>query len=281
VRCLLVWLFLIGFSLAIARADTIVVVVYDKNGLAVAADSWGKNEQTGSVSDHACKILPLGESMFFAAATHDLPAPEGSGSTVQGATWIYTEAQVAFNQLRLKSGEDSDGVSVEAVAQHWKQAIQEVLEETFATQPESFVQMPRDGYLLRGVFGGVDPTGGISLVVVSVKPKKAPAFEVMLEHLTPGSKLDYLALGRSEVVREFLERQTERARNEASQQQSELAQLDAGTQMARRAARLVDLTIGMQPPELPTVAGPIDILQLRPDSKLNWVQQKESCSAHE
>jgi len=274
-RRFVILLLLLGFSLATAPADTIIVVVYDKNGLAVAADSWEKNEQSTGL---ACKILPLGENMFFAAATQSLPAPEGSGDPGKEAAWIYSEAQVAFNQSRLPVGNDSEEDPVEAVAQRWKQAIQEVLEETFAAQPESFVQMPRDGYLLRGVFGGVQQSGEIALVVVSVRPKKAPRFEVVLEHLAPGSNLGYLALGKSEVAREFLEMQTERARMEAAQQESELGRSDANP-LAMRAARLVDLTIGLQPPEQSTVSGPIDILQLRHNGEIEWLQRKETCSS--
>jgi len=276
------WFFvlsLIFFNIGDAIADAVIVVVYNRNGLAVAADSREPDAGTGGTSDHACKILPLGNNMFFAAAAHSLPAPEGSGGAGKEAAWIYGEAQVAFRQWQTQGSKLEDQTAVEAVAENWKRAIQEVLEETFAAQPESFVQMPRDGYLLRGVFGGLDETGQLTLVVVSVKPQKAPSFEVLLEHLTPGAKLDYVVLGKTDVVREFLEMQTERARMEAAQQEREVSSLDPDAQLARRAARLVDLTIGMQPTEQSIIGGPIDILQMRAKGQLGWLQRKESCIA--
>jgi hypothetical protein len=262
-----------------AMADAVIVVVYDKNGLAVAAESRQGDGEASGTSDRACKILPLGDKMFFAAAAHSLPAPEGGAAAGSESAWIYGEAQVAFHQWQTQGGKVEDQTSVEAVAENWKRAIQEVLEDTFTAQPESFVQMPRDGYLLRGVFGGLDENGDIALIVVSVKPQKPPSFEVFLEHLTPGSKLDYVVLGKSDIAREFLELQTARARSEAAQQESELASVDADAQLARRAARLVDLTIGMQPPDQSTIGGPIDILQMRAGGQIDWLQRKESCTS--
>ena len=275
------WFFVLSiifFNVGDAMADAIIVVVYNRTGLAVAADSREPDAGTGA-ADRACKILPLSDNMFFAAAGHSLPAPEGSGGVGKEAAWIYGEAQVAFRQWQTLGSKVEDKTAVEAVAENWKRAIQEVLEETFEAQPESFVQMPRDGYLLRGVFGGFDEAGEIALVVVSVRPQKAPNFEVLLEHLTPGSKLDYVVLGKTDVVREFLEMQTARARTEAAQQESELANLDGGVQLARRAARLVDLAIGMQPAEQATIGGPIDILEMGAGDQITWVQRKESCTA--
>src|SRR5690242_10177689 len=175
-RRLALLLLLILFGAGGAMADAVIVVVYNKNGLAVAAESREADGETGGMSDSACKILPLGNEMFFAAAAHSLPAPEGSGVGDKEAAWIYSEARVAFHQWQTQGSKDENQTSVEAVAQNWKEAIQEVLEETFATQPDSFVQMPRDGYLLRGVFGGIEANGEISLMVVSVKPRKAPNF---------------------------------------------------------------------------------------------------------
>jgi hypothetical protein len=268
---------LLGAGLSSATADSIIVIEHSQTGLAIAADSRQVDERTGALSDNACKLLALGAKLVFAAAGQSVPVPEGSpvfGAEVQ---WTYDEARIAFERLQSQSASNP----VEAVAKVWKESIQKVLEETFSKYPDSFVQMPQGGYLLKGVFAGLDAKGEISLMQVSVKPKRPPTIEMRIERIIPGERLAHLALGRTEIVTEFSDLRTERARVEAAQRERELATLDPVARVSRGATRLVDLTIGfLQPERIPdqaSVGGKIDSMELRRRGEIRWLQRSDAC----
>ena len=267
---------ILGAVLQLQATESIIVIMHAEDGLVVAADSRQIDEETGATSDTACKILPLGDKMIFAAVGQELPVPEGSDG--RGLEWIYSEARLAFKQVQSQKARDPDANPVEDVALAWKDAIQAVLEETFFKHPDSFVQMPRNGYLLRGVFGGLDPKGDVSLLEVSVKPKHAPKFEVLTGHIASGPQLAHVALGNTDILDEFTRARTDRARTEAAQQERELANLDSAERAARTATRLVDLTIGLLSADHAALGGAIDLLELRRNGEIHWRQRKDICT---
>jgi len=115
---------------------------------------------------------------------------------------------------------------------------------------------------------------------VSVKPKRPPTIEVLIERIIPSQRPAHLALGRTEIVAEFTDLRTERARAEAAQRERELANLDPVARVSSGATRLVDHTIGFLQPERladqASVGGMIDLLELGRSGEIRWLQRQDS-----
>jgi hypothetical protein len=84
------------------------------------------------------------------------------------------------------------------------------------------------------------------------------------------------ALGRSEIVTEFVGLTTERARTETERLARETSGLSDDEREIRRIIRLVDLTIRLLL-DTDDVGGPIDALELRAGEPLRWIQRKSKC----
>lgn len=84
------------------------------------------------------------------------------------------------------------------------------------------------------------------------------------------------ALGKGEIVTEFLGLTRERAKLERERLAREIRALPEDEREIRRVIRLVDLTISLHP-DRKDVGGPVDALELRAGEQVRWIQRKPEC----
>lgn len=254
---------------------TIAVVLYSLSRLTIAADSR-TNLGTGYntiTNDGSCKVASLGEHAAFVAS--GLVGYDNNGPLDLLDTWRATdEARRLYADLLKRNPEWQDD-RLDEFALAWGNLVRSRIATLARFNPLAVSSSVVNGVLTTALVAtgrekriqavvvqiGVDSTGEIALL---------PLRRIESEVCPP------CALGRGEIVTEFLGLTSERARLEAARFARETRTLVEDERQARRVLRLVELTIDLLP-DRNEVGGRIDALELRAGGGVHWIQRKPGC----
>jgi len=262
-------------SVAQERHGTIVVVWYDAKRLIVAADSrnnLGKGVDA-SQNDLACKIAALGKYAVFVAS--GLTGYDNAGPGDRMETWrAIDEARRVYARLVKERGEWQDEY-VDKFARSWGEVVQSRISD-LATFSPLIVRMAAVDGLLTTALAATGRGKNIQVILIQISIEDGWVQMITPRRIGP-EVCQPCALGRGEIVTEFVGLTTKRARIEAERLARETSGLSDDEREVRRIIRLVDLTIRLLP-DTHVVGGPIDALELRAGEPLSWIQRKSECS---
>jgi hypothetical protein len=87
-----------------------------------------------------------------------------------------------------------------------------------------------------------------------------------------------IAAGHSEVIDEFMDRSTDRARRYLDSYFPTLAKLSPSARNAAISTKMIEMSI-LWSPQPAAVGFPIDALQLRSRTGVKWIKKKSNCQA--
>jgi hypothetical protein len=257
------------------RHGTIAVVLYEAKRLIVAADSrnnLGKGVGA-SQNDLACKIAALGKYSVFVAS--GLIGYDNAGPRDRMETWRATdEARRVYTRLVRERGEWQDEY-LDEFARSWGEVVQSRIVD-LARFASLTVSTAADAGLLTTALVATGRGKNIQVILIQIRIEDGKIQVTTLRRIGP-EVCPPCALGRGEIVTEFVGLTTERAKIEAERLARETSGLSDDEREARRIIRLVDLTIRLLP-DTTDVGGPIDALKLRAGEPLRWIQRKSECS---
>jgi hypothetical protein len=257
------------------RHGTIAVVRYRDTRVTIAADSrtnlgW---DAAHVVKDDECKLTNLGEYAVFVAS--GFTGYDNNGPRDRLASWRATsEARRVFSELLARDPVWLDS-RLDELAMAWGKAVQSKTIELAQYNPSAVRRSAVNG-LLTTAFVASGRRSIISAAVVQLGIDARGSIELLpIRRITP-EVCPPCALGRGEIVTEFLEVKSERARAESQRFARETKGLPETELDKRLVTRLVDLTIRLLPDQA-EVGGPIDVLQLDAGKGIRWNARKPTC----
>jgi hypothetical protein len=273
------WLMLLSLAAIPAahaqiRRGSVGVVYYTDEKIVMAADSRGTYANADlPADDTVCKIAApheailsvyAGASDYQSAKPFDL-APSWSAND---------EIHEAYDAASLRYSKKRD--RLEATASEWARSMISQFEIINLGHPFVVAEVARkqNGLLGEAMFGGVDDDGKLLLLMsmITVDPNIIAAL--------PKAEIDVIAcpnsfcsVGRGEIKKEFVNLESERAKQEAKNwippKGSKPEDLDI-----LRTMRLVELTIQYHDDD---VGGPIDAVQMDKYGAVRWFARKPDC----
>ena len=254
-------------AVAQERQGTISVVRYDPTRVIVAADSrhnFGKGV-SASPNDLACKVTALGKHVVFVAA--GLVGYDNKGPRDRLHTWrAEDEARHVYANLMKQGGIWEDNRLVELSAS-WGDVVRSHIADFARFSPLAVRNSAVAGLLTTALIATArGKNAHVALVQIAFDANDR------VYVITPRR----IRLGKGQIVTEFLELRSERAKIEAGRFAREVHGLSEDEREVRRVIRLVDLTIRLHP-DRNDVGGPVDALELRGGEPVRWIQRKPEC----
>jgi hypothetical protein len=248
---------------------TIIVIGKSPRRVILAADSRVGRTQTGvgieSVDDSYCKIAALGGHTVFGSSGVI------GNSTTADWTALSLATAIATPSTRMNREEGLKFIL------SWSNSIIKKL-AVFSPEQLSAVALQNDGQITTGVLAGMNDDGTTWAQAVTVRYSASVGLTVPTSYdLIAKEHMEYFALGKGEIVREFVDKTSERAKVENAQWAK--LKIKRGTRLFDEfeAKRLVDLTIGLEPDKA-SVGGPIDEVVLDARGS-RWLSLKPNCQS--
>ena len=266
-------------ALATAQLEhgSVLIVAYSPREIVMAVDSRVTNVRTGQFRDDYCKLA----------------APEGR--ILFGGTGLL-ESIGGFDSVglvrRLVSHmtPNGDGGFVKQVATRWVDAM----EQNYAKLPADLVsQFIQENGGMRALdctmFAGVEPGHGLSLVRAGVYyggvPGGRPTLRGRIATIPLQSAqrnfLSFAGCGNINILESLLPPTTDWAKATVQHWRGLNGDVEA-----QAAMQVVQLTIAREEPqayggkEVLPVGGPVDAAEIRPNSRVRWLQRKPNCAAN-
>jgi hypothetical protein len=284
--CAVLFCFAIFGRRAEAQIDfgTVIVVGVSQDKVVIAADTRSASQD----SHGRCKVAVLGGKLLYGAAG----VVADTASALPNA-WVFDAMGVAktsfdgapkrMQACAASSSCPSDPKSVpENVAQGWLESIMGNLSTA------SYVAMDdwKLGAGVTGIVAGIGPSGDMEAVVDQVvcqkpdgqnaeaadKPRSncQPHLDFSKKILPPKGRTVWIPLGISDTANEYLRQTSDRAKAEVQEWPK--------LQEWQIAYRLVDLTLAYSQKK-DYVGGPIEVVELRRNGTVTWIQNPQSCPA--
>jgi hypothetical protein len=254
------------------------MVYFTQDKIIMAADSRtlvaGENT---APDDSKCKIVAIYGQVAFGFSHGTGYTAEGPRDPVQSCT-NAEEARRAYDKI---CGLSPNCGRVEEIAKEWGRAISLHFQSLYFAYPRiaEAIAGGDNGILTMAFFGGEGMNGNLVLFQTSVvlnenniQPVRFVTWKVPSCPL-----LNYCSIGEVEVLVEFVNLTTPRAKEEAKNWNPSSLHNPADYDLLKT-VRLVDLTIAYHQGR--DVGGPIDAVQLNRDGSLRWFQRKENCPAN-
>lgn len=237
---------------------TIVVAYSTPDKIVMAADSrvtlgWAK----GPSSDKECKITAIRGQVIFSSAN----VASYRGSNVVQPWKNSDEARSAYKNA---CGPYPSRCPVKEVARAWTLAVLAHIESLYRANPDYAKSLTDNGVFTVALFGGRDEAGSLELIQVLIGVDQTGVHPDWGKAICPHN---YCKLGKVEIVTEFTDLTSQRAKEEAKNWTASPPHNPADADLLK-AIRLVDLTIAYHQ-GTPDVGGKIDAVQLSKDGTLN------------
>lgn len=262
-------------ALSQIKKGTIGVVYYTEDKIVMAADSRGTHSNKPP-DDKQCKIAALGEQIIFVNSGFLGVEPSGPFDVVKRWQSIE-EAHTAYD--RMKTVYPNQTIAAQ-VASEWARATADNLNLLYAVNPKMILdRADPNGRLTSAFFGETTESGHLTLhfVTIVVRPGSFPAVNFDPPRPITRDKCSPCAIGKGEILVEFTQKSSVRARQEAKHWTEDLKQFKTEDRDILWVIRLVDLTIAYD--KSGTVGGKIDTLELRRGEGIRWYQRKPKCPA--
>jgi hypothetical protein len=250
------------------------VVYFTKDKIVMAADSRQTRSGAAGVSptDDGCKVTALDGNIIFVSTNivRFLGGPRVSG-------WD-NDSMIRAVYSKVKSVNSGARGHLAEIAKEWSDSVAAKFNAVASLEPGIFRQMTSDigaGAFTVAYMGGLDGAGNPGLFVMAVTPNASrTAAEGSEGPIRACSNHDFCAVGVLDIVVEFANASSGRARKEAAEWKP-----PKGTPPkdydAFKTMRMVELTI--QHHAGPDLGGPIDAVQLNRDGSLHWYARKRNC----
>jgi hypothetical protein len=250
------------------------VVYFTKYEISVAADSRGTvKDNSIPPDDTVCKIAALGGNVIF-VLTGVTRYPRTGSQFLDNAG----EARIAYGNVVSRFG-TSVG-HVDSIADEWKRSMVEKLNVIAQFHPADFANaVTPAGRIADVMIGGTDASGGLVLYGISITTtlpvtveSRAVGWSGQIDcHLHHG----FCGIGSSEIVTEFADQTSKRAKREAAEwRRRGKRQYPGGVGMAKT-RRMVELTIAHHVGN--DVGGPIDEARMTGNGSIIWYGRKPNC----
>ncbi len=255
-----------------SRPGTLVVVYFANNKIAMAADSGSGGEWAGE-PDKICKLTAIDHRLLFAtsgAATVTSPGDPSLGwNNVEEARSAYAQASKMGGAVLANTVQ----IWTTAVTSKWNRLLS-------ARQVEMMkvISSDRDNAGSNAFFAAA--VNGMPQLIhaqIAFDPMGTgrKEFAYRIESFTADSCPNHIcAIGHAEAVAHYGDLDTESARKEASEWNTQAWPGRENDREALIAIRLVDL--GIADPKN-GLAPPIDAAVLEPDGNIRWIARKAAC----
>jgi hypothetical protein len=259
---------------SLPEVGSVVIVLYSRDEIVMAADSRVVNEQTGQYRDDYCKIITPGDEFIY------------------GATGI-TETAGAFNAAGLirrlfrEEGRHREDGFVQGMARKWTHAMEQNLAKLPSNRLRQSAGEGRGaGALNCAMFVGVETSGELALARARLfyRGVSAGGIPRVAAEITPipldKPGINIAGCGDVDVLESIVPPRTAWAKSEVERWQH-----FTGDAKASIAIRLVQLTIDHERPrrfgfqEIVPVGGEIDAAEIVRERPVKWIQRKANCPA--
>ena len=260
---------------------TVAVVYFTKGKIVVAADSRQLTSGDAPPDDTVCKIAtPHGKLVFVSSGTVGYKSLDDRDS-VQSWTNIE-EVHRAYDKASLQYSTDYDRFS--GTAWEWGNSISAHFESLLLANPGSVrADGGKSGVLTQSFMGWLESDGAPMLLYTRIVFHDGPFPSISHETIPVlhdcGLVKPYCPIGHEEIVTEFVNLTSERAKQEANTWMPPKNSRPADYDLLKT-KRLVDLTIQYHVPKAgrpSEVGGKIDAVEMDTGGSMRWFV-KENCA---
>jgi len=259
---------------------TVLLIYFSKDEVTVAADSR-VTASDGTHGDDECKISTFGSKFAFTMAG---VAHRNKGSTNQA--WnAHAIARRAWEANAPKHLDDAIGLAV-AAEQSWTKEMKSVYSDPVIIKlVRSKMKVGDDPVLATAVFIATDNKGTLvvhtaSLVFDISLYDSSGKIAVVDEPAVNLPENSHMSGGHDEIITEFLDQTTVRAREYMPWFKSRIASLPRAEQTAELVSKMVELSILLHP-DNGELGFPIDIIQMRRRDGLRTLSMKSECDGQQ
>jgi hypothetical protein len=261
------------------QLGTVVVAIFQKHQVSIAADSRVTDILTGEIRDDQCKITALSNKLVFSYA----------GLGVLRNRPVANEE--AVSAIRISSANDITPQVAREIAQVWQARMVKKFREAAIVNPAvldypDFPVNPKVGgeQLIAGMFASTTKDGTVVVAVAMINFsvdtwKQRRDFTPVLPEPTVMSGVDgqyaVAAIGTFPTVMEFYNQTTPRAKRIMRQFMSELTLTPEVSKVPKFADKLA--TVQRDYGNAPEVGGPIDVIDLN-GLGWQWIKHKQNCN---
>ena len=258
------------------RRGTIAVVYYTPSKVIIAADSrlTFDNGVINKHNDGECKVAALGNEIVFVSAGFDGYDRTHPGDLIP--SWRGTE------EAHRAYVESSPKHSLWSIAAGWGELVRRRISALNAVDPRRLAKSAEGGLLTSAIFAGTATGKKITVLLVQIKISESSTGSTIdvagPKEISPDT-CPPCSLGKGQIFTEFLEKTTERARDEAARWKIRSDTTTKSEFDRWKIVRLVDLTILLHPDQ-DSIGGYIDALELKRGGSVKWIQHKPQCLEH-
>jgi hypothetical protein len=262
-------------TLAQIQYGTVGVAYYTKDKIVMAADSRSLIVGDTTPDDSVCKIAaPYGQVIFVSSNVSGYKNG-GFGDFVQSWSNIE-EIHQAYSMASFLPSTNHDQLMGTAI--QWANLITSHFQSLLLWHPEKISQaIGENGVLTIAEIGGLNSDGALILLQVRIlygKGLTPISYEIGQVTECPKS---YCAIGEVEIVQEFINVTSKRAKKEAKKWKP-LKKSSPADYDILRTMRLVELTIRYHQGN--DVGGKVDAVEMDKDGSVRWFAIKENCAKH-
>jgi hypothetical protein len=256
------------------KHGTVGVIYFTQQKISAAADSRGIIDQNTPPDDAVCKLAALGGDVVFVSAG----AIRNTSQDPLLPSWDnLVEARSAYESVVTRYSRSRG--HVREIADEWNKRITANFNVLAQRNASAFAGAADPvGGLTYAMLAGRDATGNLILfgvtisTVLPVQPESR-ANGIVVQAACPHH--GFCAIGVTEIVTEFADQTSERARKEAITWKPPKTSRTTERDLLRT-IRMVELTIDHHSGN--DVGGPIDSVQLDRHGPARWHQLKPNCT---
>jgi len=267
---LLILLMLSLTQLAWAQVETgsVVFVDFAQDEITVAADSRSFVPAISAHVDTECKISAFGNKFVFSLAGY---------ASAQGR---WTAASEARKVWESQSKIVSNVPILDRVVEGWITVMKNIYSDpVLIADARKRMEIEDDPIVASAVFAAMDKSGNLRSKLVEIY-FDIGLFDLLKQIRIVPKVIDVTvgqsSLGHSEIIDEFRNGTTERARDYMNWYTARIASLPLHQRRAEFTSKMAELTVLLHP-DKDALAFPIDVLQLRQRTGVHWVWKKPNC----
>src|ERR1700676_2408288 len=237
------------------KTGTVMYADFSQDEITISADSRMNIPETGGHDDTECKISAFGDKFAFAMAGAVKSSGESgwNGHTIARKIWQSESTKTDAAKLVI------------SVSDRWVTAMEDVYRAPEVIR-KLRKHMPDSGTIANGIFIATDTSGNLIVRAMNIW-LDLPLFDLTgFVHLLHSG--DFLSVGHSlgagldEVVDEFQEQSSARAKEYIEWFRTQLASMTPSQRRATVATKFIELSTLLHPRNS-EMGFPIDVLQLR------------------
>jgi hypothetical protein len=249
------------------KTGTVIYANFEKDEITIAADSRINIPGLDGHDDMECKIVALSPKSIFSLA----------GIAERSNHWDAFE--VARQTWKIESKKTLTTNLLNRVVSEWLSTMEKSYADPYVIK-DLRAHMKDEPIVATAIFAAVDNTGTLRMEAVDI------SFDSLFFDSTQQVKLvdkiteipahSHISMGHDEVVIEFHDKTTQRAKDYMAWYERRLAGMTVSQSQAELASKFIELSILLHP-DNSELGFPIEVLQLRPGTGVHWISHKPKC----